>query len=55
MGDGGLDRRAFVGYFSSLGLSGTLFPGVLWGQAQQPPRVTKEMIAQAEKVAGLQF
>ena len=51
----GLGRRAFVGYFSSLGLSGTLFPGVLWAQAQQQPKVTKEMIAQAEKMAGLQF
>src|SRR5580765_6049669 len=58
MGGGALDRRAFVGYFSSIGLSGTLLPGVLWAQVaqQQAPKVvTKEMIAQAEKVAGLEF
>jgi hypothetical protein len=26
------DRRSFLPYFSSLGLTSTLFPGVLWGQ-----------------------
>jgi hypothetical protein len=26
------DRRSFVAYFSSLGLTSTLFPGVLWGK-----------------------
>src|SRR5678815_2171788 len=52
-----LKRRAFLGYFSTIGLSGTLFPGVLWSKVaqQQAPRVTREMIAQAEKVAGLEF
>src|SRR5258706_14035305 len=52
-----LDRRAFMGYFSTIGLSGTLLPGVLWAQAQQQQaaRITKEMIAQAEKMAGLEF
>src|SRR5690606_10229087 len=30
-----LDRRAFLAYFSSVGLGGTLLPGVLWAQAQQ--------------------
>lgn len=51
-----LDRRAFVSYFSSIGLGSTLLPGVLWGQSQQDPaRVTKEMIADAEKIAGLAF
>ncbi len=52
-----LDRRAFMGYFSSVGLSSTLLPGVLWAQAaqQQAARITKEMIVQAEKVAGLEF
>ena len=28
----GLDRRAFMGYFSASSLAGTLFPGVLWAQ-----------------------
>src|SRR6185436_19306537 len=43
--------------FSTIGLSGTLLPGVLWAQAaqQQAPRITKEMIAQSEKMAGLEF
>jgi Asp-tRNA(Asn)/Glu-tRNA(Gln) amidotransferase A subunit family amidase len=51
-----LDRRAFVGYFSAIGLGGTLLPGILWAQSQQTPaRVTKEMIADAEKIAGLTF
>jgi Asp-tRNA(Asn)/Glu-tRNA(Gln) amidotransferase A subunit family amidase len=51
-----VDRRAFVAYFSSIGLGTTLLPGVLWAQSQQDPgRVTKEMIADAEKIAGLTF
>jgi len=53
--EGGLDRRAFVSYFSAAGLSGTLFPGALWAYAQQEQRVTKPMIENAEKVAGLEF
>src|ERR1051325_2674387 len=51
-----LDRRAFMAYFSSIGLGSTLFPGVLWGQQQQQgPEITKEMIAAAEEIAGIQF
>src|ERR1051326_6838470 len=35
-----VDRRAFMAVCSSLGLSSTLFPGVLWGMTQQPgPRL----------------
>jgi Asp-tRNA(Asn)/Glu-tRNA(Gln) amidotransferase A subunit family amidase len=49
------DRRAFLGYFSSIGLGSTLLPGVLWAQAQQGPEITKEMIASAEELAGLKF
>jgi len=52
---GRLDRRAFVGWFSAAGLGGTLLPGVLWAQARQQGVVTTEMIAQAEKIAGLEF
>jgi Asp-tRNA(Asn)/Glu-tRNA(Gln) amidotransferase A subunit family amidase/Asp-tRNA(Asn)/Glu-tRNA(Gln) amidotransferase C subunit len=48
------DRRAFLSYFSAIGLGGTLFPGVLWARAAQEP-VTKELIAQAERIAGLSF
>ena len=54
------DRRAFMAYFSSIGLGSTLMPGVLWGQIQgnqqqQGPEITKEMIASAEQIAGLSF
>ena len=54
------DRRAFMAYFSSIGLGSTLFPGVLWGQIQgqqqqQGPEITKEMIASAEQITGLSF
>jgi Asp-tRNA(Asn)/Glu-tRNA(Gln) amidotransferase A subunit family amidase len=57
MTDTNYDRRAFMAYFSSIGLGATLFPGVLWGQAQaqQGPEITKEMIASAEQLAGLSF
>lgn len=50
-----LDRRRFMAYCSAAGLGGTLFPGVLWGMIQQAREVTKEIIAQAEAVAGLTF
>jgi len=52
------DRRAFMAYFSSIGLGSTLLPGVLWGQAQQQPlgpEITKEMIASAEEISGIHF
>ena len=51
------DRRAFMAYFSGLGLSTTLLPGVLWAQAnqQQGTPITKEMVAAAEQIAGLEF
>ena len=29
------DRRSFLAYFSSLGLSSTLFPGVLWAKLEE--------------------
>lgn len=53
------DRRAFMAYFSSIGLGSTLLPGVLWaqvaGQEQQAAAITKEMIASAEQITGLAF
>ncbi len=56
MSDTTLDRRAFMAYFSSIGLGSTLMPGVLWAQAaQQGPTITKEMIASAEELSGLKF
>jgi hypothetical protein len=61
MSDTKYDRRAFMAYFSSIGLGSTLFPGVLWGQLQGPqqqqqgPAITKEMIASAEQITGVTF
>jgi Asp-tRNA(Asn)/Glu-tRNA(Gln) amidotransferase A subunit family amidase len=49
------DRRAFLAYFSSLGLGATLLPGILWAQAAQGVPITREAIASAESLAGLRF
>ncbi|HXQ97086.1 MAG TPA: hypothetical protein VN774_01485, partial [Candidatus Limnocylindrales bacterium] len=48
-----LDRRRFLSACSGLGLGGTLFPGVLWAQAQSQgaAKITKEMIDQAAAIA----
>ncbi len=44
-----IDRRQFMAYFAALS------PG-LWALAQEEePKITKDMLAQAEAVAGLQF
>jgi Asp-tRNA(Asn)/Glu-tRNA(Gln) amidotransferase A subunit family amidase len=51
-------RRRFLAFFSSIGLGGTLLPGILWAQAQQPnaaPRITQPMLADALALAGLTF
>ena len=52
-----LDRRAFVNYLTGIGLGTTLLPGALWArlQQQQEDRITKEMIKDAEALAGLEF
>jgi len=52
-----LTRRRFLAYFSSLGLGSTLFPGALWARLQQEEeaRITKEMLDEAEAIAGLEF
>ena len=49
------DRRAFLGYFSSLGLGSTLLPGVLWARIREGAEITVQVIAAAEEVAGVQF
>jgi len=48
-----LDRRNFMKTFSGMGLAGTLFPGVLWAQAQAQgaKKITKEMIENAAAIA----
>ena len=51
------DRRRFLECFAGLGLSSTLFRGVLWAQVQekQPPRITREILRDAAAVAGMTF
>lgn len=62
------DRRSFIAYFSSLGLTSTLFPGVLWARlsearvseaqgkpSEAAPALTKDMLRDAAAVAGLEF
>jgi Asp-tRNA(Asn)/Glu-tRNA(Gln) amidotransferase A subunit family amidase len=49
------DRRAFLGYFSAIGLGGTLFPGVLWARSADGEEITAATIACAEEIAGLKF
>src|SRR5216684_3536550 len=48
-----LDRRNFMKTCSGIGLAGTLFPGVLWAQAQGQgaKKITKEMIESAAAIA----
>jgi len=50
-----LDRRNFLKTCSGMGLAGTLFPGVLWAQAQAQgaAKITKEMIDNAAAIAGV--
>lgn len=51
----GLKRRDFLSYFSGIGLSGTLLPGVLWSRYQEEGVITSGNLAEAEKLAGLEF
>jgi Asp-tRNA(Asn)/Glu-tRNA(Gln) amidotransferase A subunit family amidase len=46
-----LDRRTFLSVCSSLGLTTTLLPGVLWGLAEEKKKITREMIDQAAAIA----
>ena len=51
-------RRRFLGFFSGIGLGGTLLPGVLWAQVQQAgtaQRITQPMLADALALSGLTF
>ena len=50
-----LDRRSFMTYFSGLGLTSTLFPGVLWAKLSSGADITVDTIASAEEVAGVHF
>ena len=55
--DNAQSRRNFLTYFSSVGLSSTLLPGVLWGcmQETEDQEVTLAMTRAAAQVAGLDF
>ncbi|HXE60850.1 MAG TPA: amidase family protein [Gemmatimonadaceae bacterium] len=48
-------RRAFIGYFASIGLSTTLLPGILWAQTARGEEITSETVAKAAELAGLEF
>jgi Asp-tRNA(Asn)/Glu-tRNA(Gln) amidotransferase A subunit family amidase len=50
-----LDRRRFLSACSGMGLGTTLFPGVLWAQAQVQGtrKITNEMIDEAAAIAGV--
>jgi Asp-tRNA(Asn)/Glu-tRNA(Gln) amidotransferase A subunit family amidase len=51
-----MDRRDFMSYFASIGLSGTALPTALWARAQQEEGpITQDMLADAEALAGLEF
>ena len=50
-----IDRRAFMAYCASFGLGGTLFPGVLYARIAEGDPITPDVIAHAERVAGLSF
>jgi Asp-tRNA(Asn)/Glu-tRNA(Gln) amidotransferase A subunit family amidase len=49
-----IGRRTFMMAFLGTG-AGTALPAVLWARYQEEGRVTKEMLAGAEAVAGLEF
>jgi len=45
------DRRAFLAVCSRLGVTATLFPGVLWAMADEKGKVTRDMIDSAATIA----
>jgi Asp-tRNA(Asn)/Glu-tRNA(Gln) amidotransferase A subunit family amidase len=50
-----LDRRSFMSYFAGIGLTSSLFPGVLWAKLAAGADITVDTIASAEEVAGVRF
>jgi len=52
-----LDRRRFMACFAGLGVTSTLMPGTLWAKLQdgKTVEITKEMLQEAERLAGLEF
>jgi hypothetical protein len=50
------DRRAFVAYFASAGLTSTLLSGTLWAQIKPGSRtITVAMVCEAARLAGLDW
>ncbi len=49
------NRRHFIAVCSSVGLSGTLLPGVLYTLAQGQPAITKDMIDNAAQIADVKI
>src|SRR5882757_3593593 len=50
-------RRRFLGFFSGVGLGGTLLPGVLWAQRQKDgaQTINQAMLSDALALSGLSF
>jgi Asp-tRNA(Asn)/Glu-tRNA(Gln) amidotransferase A subunit family amidase len=49
------NRRHFIAVCSSVGISGTLMPGVLYTLAQGQPAITKDMIDNAAQIADVKI
>lgn len=50
-----LDRRRFLGVLGGLGLAGTALPAQLWAEVQGDSPISRETIAAAEVLAGLEL
>ena len=48
-----LERRTFLAFCTHLGLTSTLLPGVLWAMAEEKPKITREMIDNAARIADI--
>lgn len=48
-------RREFLALCGLVGAGGGIFPGVLWAQVQEEEEITVDVVAQAEKIAGVSF
>ena len=51
----GIDRRRFTAFFAGFGLAATALPRLLWAEVENGGGVSKEALAGAEKLAGLEF
>ncbi|MBD3872599.1 MAG: amidase, partial [Acidobacteria bacterium] len=51
----GIDRRRFTAFFAGFGLAATALPRLLWAEVEKTGGVSKEALAGAERLAGLDF